>query len=79
MRLNAINIVTRLSASAMPPGISNPSRAARGCDAGRPCDSNSTTMAIGIRNQKTAGQSQSAASTPPISGPSVKPSAIIMV
>ena len=79
MRLNAISIVTRPSASAMPPGMSNGSRAARGCDAGRPRNSNSATIAIGMRNQNTAGQSQVATSAPPSSGPSIRPSAIIMV
>ena len=58
MRLNAISIVTRPSASAMPPGMSKGSRAARGCDAGRPRNSSSAAIAIGMRNQNTAGQSQ---------------------
>ena len=79
MRLSAISNVTSPRTSAMPPRMSMRSPAARGGDTGMPRNSTSAAMAIGIRNQNTAGQSQIAVSAPPISGPSIKPSAIIMV
>jgi hypothetical protein len=78
-RFSASSIVTRPKISAMPPTTSKRSAARCGSDTGKPRNSNNAATAIGIRNQNTAGQSQIAVRAPPSSGPSINPSAIIIV